>query len=133
MGRTLEKNMAKLPDGVINSDFNDLKERVKQCMDPALQYACSSWHTHLICGRSPSVKTLEITSALYMFLEGNFLFRLEVLSILGGARKAVDALQAAVDWLEVCPDFIVNLLLKIPNIQYRNHPHSISSMTVLAL
>ena len=101
--RMLEKNMCKLPDLVANSDVSDLKERIERYIDPALQYACQSWHTHLVAGRhSTSVSTLEITSALHRFLEEKLLFWLEVLSVLGATRNAVNALRAAVDLLEVC-------------------------------
>ena len=100
MNRMLEKNMCKLPDLAANSDVSDLKERIERYLDPALQYACRSWHTHLIAG-SPSIGMPEITSALHQFLEKKFLFWLEVLSVLGAVRNAVDALQAAVSWLGV--------------------------------
>ena len=101
MGRTLEKNMCKLPDGVANSDVNDLKERTERYINPALRYACRSWHSHLVGGQAASVNRFEITSALHRFLESKFLVWLEVLSALGAVRIAVDALQAAMEWLEV--------------------------------
>ena len=104
MGRMLEKNMCKLPEGVANSDINDLKERTGQYLNPVLRYACGSWHKHLVVGQDISVNTLEITSALHRFLEFKFLLWLEVLSVLDVVRIAVDALQAAADWLEVCRD-----------------------------
>ena len=113
MGRTLEKNMCKLPDGVANSDVGDLKERVEQSIQPALQYACRSWHIHLLGGHTTPINTLEITSALRRFLEGKFLFWLDVLSVLGAVRNAVDGLRAAVDWLEVRQDSTVDLSLEI--------------------
>ena len=72
--------MCKLPDGVANSDVNDLKERTEQYIDLALQYAYRSWHTHLVSRHTTSVDTLEITCSLHRFLEGMFLFWLEVLS-----------------------------------------------------
>ena len=102
MNKMLEKNMCKLPDLVANSDVGDLKKRIERYIDPALQYACRSWHTHLVAGRSTSVDTLEITSTIHRFLEKKLLFWLEVLSVLGAVRNAIDALQAAADWLEVC-------------------------------
>ena len=102
MNRTLEKNMCKLPNGVTNSDINDLKERTEKYIGPALRYACVSWHTHLIyVDMAPTHKT-TITPTLHQFLETKFLFWLEVLSILSTTRNAVEALQATTDWLEVC-------------------------------
>ena len=109
MDRMLDKNMCMLPDLVANSDVSDLKERIEQYIDPALQYACRSWHTHLVSGRSTSVSTLEITSTIHRFLEEKLLLWLEVLSVLGAVRNAVDALQAAMDWLEVRRDFAIDI------------------------
>jgi hypothetical protein len=96
MNRKLEKNMCKLPDGVINSEVNDLKERTEQYVDQALGYACRSWHKHLV--DKMAGRTLEI---LHRFLTEKFLFWLEVLSVIGAARDAVDALEAAAKWLDV--------------------------------
>ena len=109
MNRTLEKNMCKLPDDVANSDVGDLKERIERYIDPALQYACRSWHTHLLGGRTVSIHKPEITSALHRFLEGKVLFWLEVLSVLGEVKNSIAALQATTDWLEVCRKYIFNL------------------------
>jgi len=99
MNRSLESNICKLPDGIMNSEVDDLKERTKECISQTLEYACRSWHKHLV-DTTPAHRP-EITSALHRFLEGKFLFWLEVLSILGAAREAVNALEAAVRWLEV--------------------------------
>ena len=97
--------MCKLPDGVANLDVGDLKERTNRYIDPALQYACVSWHTHLIglidAGMAVAY-VLSITPTLHQFLETNFLFWLEILSVLGAVKNAVEALQVTTDWLEVC-------------------------------
>jgi hypothetical protein len=113
MSRTLENNMCKLPDGVTNSDVEDLKERIEQHIDPALQYACRSWHTHLLGGHATSARSPGVTPALHEFLESKFLNWLEVLSVLDAVRIGVDALQAAVDWLEVGRGSMVNVLFEI--------------------
>jgi len=103
MNQRLEKNMCQLPDAVANSDVGDLKERIEKHIDPALQYACLSWHIHLVDADTKPAHAPTITPTLHKFLETKFLFWLEVLSILGTARNAVDALQVTQDWLEVCP------------------------------
>jgi len=100
MNRGLEKNMCKLPDGVTNSEVGDLGERADQYINAGLQYACRSWHKHLI-GAVPS-RMFEIEPTLLRFLEGKFLFWLEVLSVLGAVREAVDALDAVARQLNVC-------------------------------
>jgi len=99
MDRSLEQNMCKLPDGALNSEVEDLKERTKKYIHRALEYACRSWHKHLV-NTTPAHRS-EITSALHRFLEGRFIFWLEVLSVLGAAREAVKALEAAARWLDV--------------------------------
>ena len=83
----------------MNSDVKDLKERTEQYIHQALGYACRSWHKHLI-DTTPAHRP-KITSVLHCFLERKFLFWLEVLSVLGAAREAVDALEVAARWLDV--------------------------------
>jgi len=101
MNWTLKKNMCKLPDGATNLDI-DLKERVEKYIDPALQYACMSWHIHLVHAHTIPAYAPTITPTLRQFLGTKFLFWLEVLSILGAVKNAVDALKVTVDWLGVC-------------------------------
>ena len=68
MNRTLEQNMCRLPDGVTNLEVDDLKERTKQYVSEALEYACRSWHKHII--GNMSTRALEI---LHQFLTEKFL------------------------------------------------------------
>ncbi|KAF9646351.1 hypothetical protein BDM02DRAFT_3061612, partial [Thelephora ganbajun] len=100
MNQTLERNMCNLPDAVANREVGDLRERAERHLDPTLRYACKSWHKHLADGHTVCIPA--ITSILRRFLEKKFLFWLEVLSVLGAAREAVDALDVAAKWLEVC-------------------------------
>ena len=101
MNERLEKNMCKIPDGATNSEVDDLQERASKYIDHGLRYGCESWHKHLDHDTAPAYK-LRITSALHKFLEEKFLFWLDVLSVLGTIRDAVNALKAAADWVEVC-------------------------------
>ena len=101
MNRTLEKNMCKLPDSVANSDVRDLKERTEKYIDPALRYVCMSWHTHLVDADTTPAHVPTIIPILRRFLETKFLCWLEVLSVLGAVRNAVEALQVTMDWLRV--------------------------------
>ena len=107
MNKTLEKNMCRLPEAVANSDVGDLAERIEEYINPALRYACRSWHMHFIHGYTTSIFKPKITSVLRKFLETKFLFWLEVLSVLDSVRNAVDALHIAVDRLEVRQDSMV--------------------------
>jgi hypothetical protein len=92
MDQTLEKNMCKLPDAVVNSDVGDLKERSEEYIDPALRYACVSWHMHLVGTRAKLAHIPMVAPALCQFLEEKFLFWLEVLSVISATRNAVNAL-----------------------------------------
>ncbi|KAF9779596.1 hypothetical protein BJ322DRAFT_1221434 [Thelephora terrestris] len=98
MNNTLEKNMCQLPEAVNNSQVEDLQERADKYISQGLQYACRFWHKHLV--NEPTTKRDEITSALYCFLEKKFLYWLEVLSVLGALRNAVDALKFVGEWSE---------------------------------
>ena len=97
MNRKLEKNMCKIPDAVTNSEMDDLRERAERYIDYGLRYACESWHKHLVGDHTARIP--EIVSALHLFLEGKFLFWLEVLSVLNGVKNAVRALDATRKWL----------------------------------
>ena len=98
MNRKLERNMCDLPDGVANSEVIDLKERTEEHIGKALEYACKSWHKHLV-GTIPT----HVAPVLHEFLEKKFLFWLEALSVLGAAREAIDALEAVTrcEWPDV--------------------------------
>jgi len=127
MNQTLEQNMCDLPDTVTNSEVEDLDERIERWLDPALQYACKSWHKHLVdenTARMPAV-----TSALHRFLKEKFLFWLEVLSVLGAAREAVDALEVAARWLEVRRVPMADMLPRSTETGSRRHRLSTSLMT----
>ena len=99
MNRRLEQNMCRLPDGVVNLEVDNLKERTEEYIGHGLLYACRSWYKHLV-GTVPA-HAPGITSILHRFLEGKFLFWLEVLSVIGAAREAIGALDAAARWLDV--------------------------------
>ena len=132
MNRSLERNMCSLPDCVMNSEVVDLKKRAEEYINPGLQYACRSWHKHLI--GSISAHMVKITPVLHRFLEQRFLFWLEVLSVLGAVREAVDALEEAARSLEVCQVFILDAFPKFEVHPWcRHHKLSTSSMTVFDL
>ena len=101
MSTSLEKNMCSIPDYALNSDVKDLAKRINESgIHGALEYACRSWHKHLI---GTDHRAADVVSALQCFLEQKFLLWLEVLSVLGAVGGAVDALNMVTKWLkEVC-------------------------------
>ena len=112
------KNICKLPDGVMNKEVNNQQKRAEQYIDSGLQYACMSWHKHLV-----DLITIpaNITPILHQFLEKKFLFWLEVLSILGTVRDAVDALEVTARLLEVSQVYMVDIFPKFTYIGSRHH------------
>jgi hypothetical protein len=99
MSRRLKENMCSLPDAVKNDEVDDLDEKALLTINKGLRYACESWHKHLV--DEHTARTPEVTSALHRFLGEKFLCWLEVLSVLGSVRKAVDALGTTTRLLEV--------------------------------
>jgi len=120
LNRTLKKNIFKFPDSFVDDEADGLRKRAKGDIDQGLRYACESWHKHLVDSNAAPTYTLKITSVLHQFLEQKFLFWLEVLSILGTLRGAVDALEAARKWLEVRRDCALD---EFPEFVYTGSRH----------
>ena len=100
MNNGLEQDLLSLPNYTLNSETEDLENRINDRIDTALQYACQSWHSHLT---KTGGEVTDIIPHLRVFLEKKFLAWLEVVSVLGAARSAVTALERLVPWLqEVC-------------------------------
>lgn len=100
MNNTLKQNFLSLPDYALNSEVEDLPERVKDHISTTLEYACKSWHNHLNEARGDTGYVLH---DLHYFLKEKFLPWLEVVSVLGVVRDAVVALKSLILWLqEVC-------------------------------
>ena len=96
--------------------MEDLSKRVRESgIYGALEYACRSWHKHLII---TDYQTADVVSALYDFLEGRFVLLLEVLSVLGAVGDAACALTMTAKWLnEVWPNLklYISVLYAKPN------------------
>ena len=103
MCKLLKRNMCSLPDYTLNSKVEDMAEKIKDGgISGALEYACRSWYKHLMIAKE---ETADVITALHHFLEGKFLFWLEVLSVLGAVGDAARALIKTTKWLnEVCLD-----------------------------
>ena len=130
MNRKLEKNMFGFPDTIINDEADDLRRKAKQHIDGGLRYACELWHRHLADASKAPDQMPRVASVLHQFLEKKFLFWLEVLSVLGTTRSAVDALEVTSGWLEVCQfRMFENFPLKLFN-GSRHHQPLTLSMTV---
>ena len=122
--------MVRFPDPITNNEGSNLQRRARQEIDSGLQYACELWHKHLANSSKAPAQMLKITSVLHQFLEGKFLFWLEVLSALGMTRHAVDALDIAARWLEVCQ---FSVFEKFPlNLQFGSRHHQPLTLSMIS-
>ena len=103
MNNGLEQDLLSLPEYALNLEVGDLQMRINDCVSTALQYACRSWHSHLVEIEEDIVNAI---SCLGTFLEGKLAW-LEVLSVLRDVGGAVVALENLMLWLqEVCCNVI---------------------------
>jgi len=66
MNGNLKQNLLSLPAYALNQEVEDLSERIKDHISPALEYACKSWYNHLTDTREDITHVLN---ALCNFLE----------------------------------------------------------------
>lgn len=80
-----------------NKDVEDMAERVNANIPDSLQYSCLYWTTHLTGSNRAGADEL-----IASFLRSrDILYWLEVLSLLGGLKRALIALEAIADIYEV--------------------------------
>jgi hypothetical protein len=80
-----------------NADIPDLSSREKQQIPPHLSYSCSWWASHL----TETGFDEETFRDLQTFMEKQFLFWLEVLSIIKRVNLASRTLSLLINWLQV--------------------------------
>ena len=99
----LEKNICSISDYALNSEVKGLGKMIGESGSRgAVEYSCRSWYKHLTITK---YRTPDLVAALWSFLEGKFIFWLEVPSVLGAVGDAARALNMAIKWLnEVCQD-----------------------------
>ncbi|KAF9784521.1 hypothetical protein BJ322DRAFT_851027 [Thelephora terrestris] len=97
MNDGLEQNLLSLPEYALNSEVEDLQERIDNRVSIALRYACQSWHSHLAEAKGD---VSDLITHLEVFLHGKFLAWLEVLSVLGDLRGAAVGLEKLMSWLQ---------------------------------
>lgn len=82
-----------------NKDVEDLEERVKANIPDSLQYGCLYWTAHLT--ESNRATTDELIASF--LLSRDILYWLEALSLLGGLKRGLIALEAIADMYKVTP------------------------------
>ena len=98
MGRMLQFNICELETSyVANADVTDLDERIKGKIPESLRYSCLYWATHLT-----EVNRESIAGLITGFLNSlQLLYWFEVLSLISGVGKGIEALQSVADTYEV--------------------------------
>ncbi|KZP10334.1 WD40 repeat-like protein [Athelia psychrophila] len=74
---------------LMNRDVGDLAERIKSSIPPSLAYACRFWSNHL---RNAITLDHGVRLLILEFFRAAFLYWLEVLSLIGEGRAALDAM-----------------------------------------
>jgi hypothetical protein len=103
MHRNLKKDICGIQDmSTLNTEVQDLDNRIITFIPAHLQYACRHWATHLselLLGTD--FVDEDVTDALMGFSSLHLLHWLEVLSLLGWLADALPALRHAQDWASV--------------------------------
>ncbi|KAF7979329.1 hypothetical protein HWV62_42741 [Athelia sp. TMB] len=81
----------------MNRDIEDLAQRIEKFIPRSLAYACRFWAEHLSLARRGD---LQILLLIFEFFQTFFLYWLEVLSLLGEGRSALQAMLHAESYSE---------------------------------
>ena len=82
---------------VRNIDVPNIASRVERCIPPHLSYSCQFWASHL----AETTFDVEVLEGLQYFMNHQFLFWLEVLSLTNKVNHASGMLLLMVDWIPV--------------------------------
>ena len=98
MRNELEFNICKLETShIIHDEIPDLKERVNENISVHLQYACRFWTEHINkCDFDD-----EITQEVEFFMINEFLYWLEVMSVLREVNRVGQGLRSVITWSKV--------------------------------
>ena len=101
MKRGLKFNICHLKTSHLwNDDVPNLKTDIETYIPPWLSYACCNWADHLSM-MSMTPDDSQVLEKITWFLHNQFLYWLEVLSLLKVISLARNALQLVVEWTEV--------------------------------
>ena len=94
----LKRNMIGLPNSTtLNTEIENLPERIMQSIPPFVQYACRHWSWHLANAKLSE----DLLYQLKEFVNTRLLYWIEVCSLLGELRSTILALNTAQEALIV--------------------------------
>jgi hypothetical protein len=99
MKKSLKKNICRIPPYAMNRDVEDLHSRRKEFISDALEYACRFWTHHISLGSKTGEDIGPMLVLLQDFFEHQFLFWIEVLSILEDLGITIYSLRRVQEWL----------------------------------
>lgn len=98
MGRHLQFNICKLQSSYArNNDIPDLNWRIEEHIKPHLIYSSCFWARHL----SEILFDVEVLHYIQEFMQKQFLFWLEILSMIKKVNLGSGIVQLLIDWLQV--------------------------------
>jgi hypothetical protein len=109
MKTSLKRNICEIPPYTRNKDIEDLHDRRKEFVSDALEYACRFWTHHVSLASKTGEGVSLMLELLKDFFEHQFLFWIEILSILEVLGIAIYSLRGVREWLPQ----IVSTLQKI--------------------
>jgi len=105
----LHFNMCRLETSyLLNSEVQDLQERIEKYIPAALSYSCRFWADHLALVPQKLIPQFDfdLFESLRVLLEDNFLFWLEVLSVTQSLGPATAALSSSRTWISRLQDYV---------------------------
>jgi hypothetical protein len=97
MHKYLKRNICVIDADVLNSEIEDLADRINRYIPQSLQYACKYWANHL----SAVPPDPSLCTAVRTFYFEVLLLWLEVSSLLGSVQSASQSLDLIEEWLLV--------------------------------
>jgi hypothetical protein len=99
MNEQLKQNICEIEQpGLLNSEIEDLASRMETKISEELRYACVHWIDHLV---TTYYVDEDLMGGLSIFCLHNLLNWIEVLSLLGQLRSAVEGIPEVIAWCEV--------------------------------
>ncbi|KAJ7767234.1 WD40-repeat-containing domain protein [Mycena metata] len=105
MVRQLKRNICSIDESIVlNSEIPDLESRLRECVSPALLYACQHWSDHLSQSTKDTELQEELAEKMSEFASTKLLYWVEVLSLEGKFPLCISNLIAVFPWCkEVLP------------------------------
>ena len=111
MLKHLKRNICGVGDDIVlNSEIPNLESRLRECVPPALLYACQHWGDHLSQSANDTDFQKELVTELSKFASTKLLYWVEVLSLEGRFPLCISNLIAVIPWCKAVDLTIFRLI-----------------------